>query len=214
MPDTKRAADSGRQNQTIRRQRIAKTLRWGLAAAAAGIVAFTLLWPEIGKEEARLKLASGRAEETIASSKDTAINSTFKGIDKYGRPFQVTSPHTESSDPERGTLDLAMPVADMTTSDGRRLHVTADRGLYDPQAKTVDLWENVVFIDENGYRVDTSQAKVELNEGTVSGPNAVLGTASFGSVDGIGFRLVDGGDKVFVYGPATMHIASATPIVK
>ena len=197
-----------------RRRRYAKPLRWVLAAAAIALVAFTVLWPELGPEEGRLKIATGRVDETIVSSKDTAIDSTFRGVDKYGRPFQVVSPHTETADPERGTLDLAMPVADMTLTDGRRLHVTADRGIYDPHVKTVDLWDNVVFIDETGYRVETSEATVELNEATVSGPKAVTGTASFGEVDGIGFRVVDGGERVFVYGPATMHITSATPVVK
>jgi hypothetical protein len=189
-------------------------LRWGLAASAVGLVAFTMLWPELGPEQGRLKMGTGRVDEAIVSNKDTAIDATFKGVDKYGRPFQVVSPHTESADPERGTLDLTMPVGDMTLSDGRRLHVTAHRGLYDPNAKTVDLWDNVVFIDETGYRVETSEARVELNEATVSGPKAVTGTASFGEVDGIGFRLAEGGDRVFVYGPATMHITSATPLVK
>ena len=179
-----------------RRGHRAKTLRWALAAIAIGLVAFTLLWPELGPEEGRLQLATGRIDEQIVSNKDTAIDATFKGIDKYGRPFQVTSPHTESSDPERGILSLAMPVADMTLSSGRRVHLTADRGVYDPNAKTVDLWDNVVFIDENGYRVETSEAKVELNEATVSGPNAVTGTASFGEVDGVGFRMTGGGDRV------------------
>jgi hypothetical protein len=197
-----------------RRRRRARALRWILAGFASTLVAFTLLWPELGREEGRLKLAGGGVDETVVSDKDTAIDATYKGIDKYGRPFQVVSPHTESADPERGTLDLAMPVADMTMSDGRRVHLTADRGVYDPNTKTIDLWDNVVFIDENGYRVETSEAKVELNEATVSGPKPVTGTAAFGEVDGIGFRLVDGGDRVFVYGPATMHITSATPLVR
>ncbi|MFO1153756.1 MAG: LPS export ABC transporter periplasmic protein LptC [Rhodospirillales bacterium] len=202
------SAPSGRWRHRI------KALRWLLAAVAIGLVTFVVLWPEVGPEQGRLKLAGGQVNEVVESNKDTAIDATYRGVDKYGRPFQVVSPHTESADPERGTLDLTMPVADMTMSDGRRVHLTANRGIYDPTAKTVDLWDNVVFIDENGYRVETSQATVQLNEATVSGPNAVTGTASFGEVDGIGFRLVDGGDQVFVYGPATMHITSATPLVK
>src|SRR5512144_2176427 len=125
-------ADALRSSANGRRRRIAKAIRWGLAGSAAGVVAFALLWPELGPEEGRLKLGGGHVDETIVSNKDTAIDSTFRGIDKYGRPFQVTSPHTESADPERGTLDLAMPVGDMTMSDGRRVHLTADRGLYDP----------------------------------------------------------------------------------
>jgi hypothetical protein len=209
------------------RRRIVRLIRYGLAATALIIVLLVLLWPEIRSNQARMQISGQPAEvpgapgspvgglaPVAGPGRDTAFNAVFDGVDRYGRPFRVTSPRAETAEAKDSTLDLAQPVADMTLSDGRRVRVTADKGLYDPNSRTVDLWGNVVFVDETGYRAETSEARVFLDDASITGPKPVVGSASFGEIDGSAFRLTDAGAKVFVHGPATMRITQTAPRIQ
>lgn len=206
------------------RRRLFRLLQYALAAVAAGIVLIVVVWPELGSNQIQIaggsnaplppSAAEPAAGVASAPGRDTALNAVFDGVDRYGRPFQVTSPRAETSDAESSRLDLAEPVGEMTLSDGRRVHLTADKGLYDPGTRIVDLWGNVVFIDENGYRVETSEARVFLDDASITGPKPVVGSASFGDIDGTGFRLTDAGQRVFVNGPARMRITQTAPTIR
>lgn len=208
-----------------RRRRLIRLVQAGLITLALVLVAVVVLWPEFASNRGRMQVA-GPSEPPSAAigdaarpnaadpGRDTAYNAVFDGVDRYGRPFRVTSPRAETTDAEQSTLDLAEPVGDMTLSDGRQVHLTADRGLYDPATRIVDLWGNVVFIDENGYRVETSEARVFLDDASITGPKPVVGSASFGDIDGTGFRLTDAGERVFVNGPARMRITQTAPRIE
>jgi LPS export ABC transporter protein LptC len=185
-----------------------RPLRYVLLALALVAVVAIVLWPELGAGPGRVQVTTAPVDQQITTDKDTALDARFTGIDRYGRPFVVTSPRAESADPEKGILNLVEPKSAMTLEDGRQVRLTADRGIYNPTSKVVDLFGNVVFIDDKGYRVETSEASIMLNEATVTSPQASLGTAPFGRVDGTGFVMTGGGDHVLVHGPARMLITS------
>jgi Uncharacterized protein conserved in bacteria len=186
-----------------------RLLRWGLLATATVAVVVILLWPELKPSTTRIQMSAGVPTEAVPSDRDTAVDARFDGTDRYGRPFTITAPQAESTASDPDGLNLTSPVSDMTLADGRKVHLTADRGIYNSTAKIVDLFGNVVFIDDNGYRVETSKARINLDEALITGAEPVTGYASFGQVDGVGFRIVNSGEFVFVNGPARMRITSS-----
>lgn len=188
-----------------------RLLRWGLLGAAVLVVLVIIVWPELKPGTARIQVSSAPVRENVPTDRDTAVDAKFNGTDRYGRPFIITAPQAENSGASDGGLRLTQPVSDMTLADGRKVHLTADRGIYNPDTRIVDLYGNVVFIDDNGYRVETSAATIKLDEALITGAEPVTGYASFGQVDGVGFRIVDSGASVFVDGPARMRITSAQP---
>ena len=187
-------------------------VRWGLLALAAMVVLIVIVWPELKPSTTRIQVSNAVTTATVNSNRDAAVDAHFTGTDRYGRPFTVSAPQVDSTgDGYDGGMIQTKPVSDKTMSDGRKVHLTADRGVYNSATKVVDLYGNVVFIDDNGYRVESSTATIKLDEGLVTGAEPVVGYAPFGRVDGVGFRIINSGENVFVSGPARMHITSAQP---
>lgn len=192
-----------------------RVLRWALFGVAVLSILAIVIWPELKPSTTRIQIASVTTSDTsIPSDRDTAVDAKFTGSDRYGRPFNITAPHAENTGNNDGGLNLTSPVSDMTLADGRKVHLTANRGIYNPNTRIVDLYGNVVFIDDNGYRVESPTATIHLDEALITGSDPVTGYASFGQVDGVGFRVVDSGEHVFVNGPARMRITSAQPKVR
>lgn len=192
-----------------------RAVRWALFGVAVLSILAIVIWPELKPSTTRIQIANVTTSDTsIPSDRDTAVDAKFNGSDRYGRPFTITAPHAENTGNNDGGLNLTSPVSDMTLADGRKVHLTADRGIYNPNTRIVDLYGNVVFIDDNGYRVESPTATIHLDEALITGSDPVTGYASFGQVDGVGFRVVDSGEHVFVNGPARMRITSAQPKVR
>lgn len=192
-----------------------RVLRWALFGVAVLTILLIVIWPELQPSTARIQISNvANTDTAIPSDRDTAVDAKFNGTDRYGRPFTITAPQAESAGDNQDGLNLTSPVSDLTLADGRKVHLTADRGLYNPNTKIVDLDGHVVFIDDNGYRVETSTATIHLDQALITGADPVTGYASFGKVDGVGFRVVDSGESVFVNGPARMRITSAQPKVR
>ena len=58
--------------------------------------------------------------------------------------------------------------------------------------------------------VRTEQATIDLRASSASGDRPVGATSSQGTLSGTGFRVVAGGDTVFVNGPAQMQVVPST----
>ncbi|QNT69351.1 LPS export ABC transporter periplasmic protein LptC [Defluviicoccus vanus] len=206
-----RSTDAAAERRLRSYRRVA---RWGLVGVVVLVVLFIALWPELKPSTTRVQVSNAiTTANNVVSNRDAAMDAHFTGTDRFGRPFTITAPQVDSAGSGAGQdgMILTKPISDMTMTDGRKVHLTADRGVYNPDAKVVDLYGNVVFVDENGYRVETSTATIKLDEGLVTGAEPVVGYASFGKVDGVGFRIVNSGENVFVNGPARMRITSAQP---
>lgn len=194
-----------------RARQVRRALRWALFGIAGMAILVIIVWPEMKPSTTRLQISNAVITEKVPSDRDTAVDAKFDGTDRYGRPFTITAPEAESVGADQDGLNLTRPVSDMTLADGRKVHLTADRGIYNPSTKIVDLFGNVVFIDDSGYRVETSAATIKLDEALVTGSEPVRGNASFGTVNGVGFRIVNSGEWVYVDGPARMRITSTQP---
>lgn len=192
-----------------RRLSAAQWASLALAAAAFGLIATVVVWPELGGGIGRVHMTSAPADGALASGGDTALVARFTGKDQYGRPFVVIADRIERDIDGSDRLRLFKPRAEMSLADGRKVDLSADTGLYRPAASTIDLSGQVILIDDTGYRVETSQASINLSEATASGTQPVVGRAAFGIVHGTGFVVSGGGSAIFVTGPADLDLTSS-----
>ena len=107
-------------------------------------------------------------------------------------------------------INLRRPMADMTMSDGAWVAVTADSGVYDRDAGTVDLSGNVNLFHDTGLSFETDAAKVDLKNDAASGNRPIEGSRQDGEITAEGFEVRDGGQTVIFTGRAYLKLYPAS----
>jgi lipopolysaccharide export system protein LptC len=68
----------------------------------------------------------------------------------------------------------------------------------------LDLTGDVTVFHDSGYEVRTDAAEVDLRAGSAQGDQPVSAQGPAGTLDAVGFTLMDRGDVVVFKGPARM----------
>src|SRR5262249_1407749 len=87
--------------------------------------------------------------------------------------------------------------------------VTSDTGVYQSQAQLLDLFGNVTVIHENGTRLITKTARVDVGHNAAEGNDPVEGHGPSGDIKSQGFRIYDKGDDVLFTGKSDLMLNGA-----
>ncbi len=192
---------------TPRSRRLLKTLRVLLPAVAALLVAGAIFWPELFPTGSRVGVDIA-VIETEKGDEEAMVQAVYSGVDSEGRPFSLTAERVHSDPAQPQLLQLRSPDGQIEMKDGTSLRVEAREGIYDRKQDLLDLAGDVTLHHGDDVTARTERARIDLNTSTATGDAPVTGTASFGTIDGIGFRTAQQGDVIIVGGPAHMIIHS------
>jgi lipopolysaccharide export system protein LptC len=187
--------------RAIWRSRRVAYLKLMLPAVALLIVSLILAWPQIVREDNRVRFGGGRISVEEADTLRMS-NARYVGVDDQQRPFVVTSILATRESAHAPTTDLETPKADMTTSSGAWVAVTAKTGVYHNDAKLLDLAGDVSLFHDGGTEFHTDRARVDLNAGAASGDDPVDGQGPSSTIAAEGFRLYDRGAVIIFTGKA------------
>jgi lipopolysaccharide export system protein LptC len=172
-----------------RRARLVAFFRKALPAAILAILLFLAGWII-----ARTVLPSLRPQVELGAIRMT--NPRFYGRDSRDRPFLLGAKEAVRDISDKGQITLIEPIFSLGA--GR---VTAKKGLYRDGATNLILTGDVLFIDENGGRMETQEALINTKTGTIS--NAAAKTAgvqidgSFGKVRAESYTVGKDGTVTF-----------------
>lgn len=192
-----------------RRRRLFRTLRISLPTGAATIILLALFWPQLIGHNDRIDIAVPRSGED-EQRPEAVVNATYSGVDRAGRPFTIRAQSVRNPPGEEHVLQLTQPDAQISLKDGSLLTIAAATGLYRRDSDSLDLQGDVTFRRVPDLTVRTEEATIHLGDSTASGERPVGATSSQGTLSGTGFRIADGGDTVFVAGPARMQVVAGT----
>ncbi len=115
------------------------------------------------------------------------INPRFIGRTDSGGPYQLSAELAERPPGENRPIELVSPV--YRTEAGTIM--SAPRGVYDEQAKTVVFDGEVLFADRAGNRFTTPYMVVDLAQGALTGRGGVTGAGPLGVVQADAYELSD-----------------------
>jgi lipopolysaccharide export system protein LptC len=115
------------------------------------------------------------------------INPRFVGRTQGGGPYQLSAELAERPPGENQPIELVAPV--YRTEAGTIM--SAPRGVYDEQAKTVVFDGEVLFADRGGNRFTTPHMVVDLAKGTLTGRGGVTGAGPLGVIQADAYELRD-----------------------
>ncbi|MEQ1651151.1 MAG: LPS export ABC transporter periplasmic protein LptC, partial [Hyphomicrobium sp.] len=123
----------------------------------------------------------------------------FSGTDDQDRPFSLAAVRAVQHPDNLLMIDLETLQAQMTMADGTPVTGTAQMGRFDQDKKRLWLAGNVAIQQpSHGYHFDTNEMFVDFNQRAVWGDKPARLTGAFGSIEGQGFRVYDGG-KVMLF---------------
>jgi lipopolysaccharide export system protein LptC len=196
------AAADTRPERALWRSRRVAYLKLMLPAVALLIVTLILAWPQIVRDDHRVRFGGGVSADEANTLR--MVNARYVGVDDQQRPYVVTSVLATRDSAHAPSTDLQTPKADMTTASGAWVAVTAETGIYHNDAKLLDLAGDVSVFHDGGTEFHTLTARVDLAAGSAAGDDPVDGQGPTGTVTSDGFRLYDRGARIIFTGKAHM----------
>ncbi|MBV8934278.1 MAG: LPS export ABC transporter periplasmic protein LptC [Alphaproteobacteria bacterium] len=139
------------------------------------------------------------------------LNPRYAGVDRFNRPYIVTSAVGRQAPNREDLMSLERPRAQMTMHNGALVVVTAATAMYQSQAQLLDLFGDVNLVHENGTRFVTNTAHVDVAADTAVGNDPVAGHGPSGDITAQGFRVVDQGNTIVFTGRSHLLLKGTKP---
>ncbi len=190
-----------RRRPAARASRLVAFMKLVLPATALAIVALTFLWPQLLPDHRDIRIGD---VQIAGVNVDGLVmdNPRFVGTDAEQRPYQVTA----ASASQRGRTDqlvyLREPKADILLKSSGWVAMTAQSGIYDKKAETIDLSGGVTLFYDRGYQFTSESARIDMRAGTAESRQPVVGHGEGSRIEGEGFQLFDRGARIIFTGKA------------
>lgn len=185
--------------------RFVNLMKMVLPLVALALISLVLVWPHLKPATNKFKIGIA-ALKTQFTKDSNMTNPRYVGTDKNHRPFSVTADIAKNLSKISGSVEMEMPKADITLKDGSWLVLTAEEGVFNRDAKKLELQGSVNMFHDSGYEFRTAKLHVDLETGTATSKVPVQGQGPFGTLKSEGFRLVDKAQTIFFTGKTHMMI--------
>ncbi len=162
-------------------------LRLVVPMATLALLASLVAYPLMKETAGRFRLAFAESGFAI-TGRDEMLNPRFVGTDSANQPYTVTAETAMRPSDDDDVIFLVAPQGDITLEDGDWLLVSADQGLFDREAETLELAGSVKLFTDSGFTVDTDQITFDLNRGSAISNRPTHGQGPWGLLDSVGFE--------------------------
>jgi lipopolysaccharide export system protein LptC len=205
-----RPASSWRPRHIDRYSRRVALLRRLLPVVGVALLALVAIWPRLGP-----LLESVRFGFPVIDLREAhelrMLNPRYAGVDRYNRPYIVTSAIGRQASNRDDLMSLERPRAEMTMHNGALVVVTAATAMYQSQAQLLDLFGDVNLVHENGTRFVTNTAHVDVAADSAVGNDPVTGHGPSGDITAQGFRVLDRGNTIVFTGDSNLLLKGTKP---
>ncbi|HJU16882.1 MAG TPA: LPS export ABC transporter periplasmic protein LptC, partial [Stellaceae bacterium] len=136
------------------------------------------------------------------------VNPRYAGLDRQNRPYVLTAAIGRQVPERTDLVSLAGPQAEIAMRRGA-VTITAATGIYQAQAKLLDLFQQVLIVRQDGTRFSTESAHIDFSTNAADGHDPVAGRGPWGTVRAQGFRILDKGDRVIFTGRSDLVVRGA-----
>ncbi|MGD1876485.1 MAG: LPS export ABC transporter periplasmic protein LptC [Kiloniellaceae bacterium] len=192
---------SGRNSYSL----FVSSMKLLLPALAAGLVLLVIAWPQLMPDVSRSGLDFAKIARDQAKTLNM-LNARYSGIDENNQPFTVAADLATQTPDDENVVELQHPMADIRTTQGDLVALSARVGHYDREAETLDLAGTVHLTHDKGFNIITDAATVDLKNGSAAGDNAVSGEGPSGELQSEGFRLRERGQVIVFTGKSRLLI--------
>jgi len=192
---------SGRNTYSL----FVSSMKLVLPALAAGLVLLVIAWPQLIPDVSRSGLDFAKIARDQAKTLNM-LNARYSGVDENNQPFNVAADLATQSPDDENVVELQHPKADITTTEGDLVALSARVGHYRREEEILDLTGRVHLIHDRGFDIVTEAATINLNDGSAAGDTPVSGQGPSGELEAQGFRLSDRGQVILFTGQSRLLV--------
>lgn len=134
------------------------------------------------------------------------VNPKLTGTDGRDQPFTVTAKAATQAPGKTRRMTFDQVVADVTMQDKTWVQVDAKKGLFDAEAKTLDLTDTINIFSDKGYECHTQSARYDFGQGLLKGEYPINCQGPLGVITAKKFEgLRDPGIMRFTGGVNTLY---------
>lgn len=187
-------------------RRVAR-LKLLLPAVGLALLLLVAAWPRLAVlfESVRVGFAAIDLREARELK---MVDPRYAGLDRQNRPYVLTAAIARQVPDRTDLVSLTRPHAAMTLRHGAVV-VTAVTGIYQSQARLLDLFRQVAITRQDGTRFRTEGAHLDFSDNSAEGHDPVSGQGSWGTIRAQGFRILDRGTRVIFTGRSDLVLRSA-----
>ena len=141
------------------RYRLAPFIGWGALVAGLALVG-SFFW-QAGVFNALVAEAAGRTDDVDNPEQGAATTATVTGFDKDNQPYTFSSKTALQDKTEPHKVHLTDVSGRFQRNSGEVITLAANGGLYDTDAKTLDLEGEVHIVSEGRFTADMERAHVD-----------------------------------------------------
>jgi lipopolysaccharide export system protein LptC len=182
---------------------LVRLLKIALPAGIGVLAAYLALSPLQKDKEISFLLDKNKVE--VARERLRVDSARYRGQDNKGRPFTVDAAQAVQATSQEPVMDIKDMSASILLADGPA-KLRANNGRYDMEAQTVDVLGPILFTAADGYRLQTRDVTVDLNQSRLASKGKVEGQMPLGhfTADQMAVDLPD--RAVTLNGRARLHI--------
>lgn len=161
--------------------RLVTTARAGLPILIGVLAAFLVMAPLTMRGDVSFVLDKNKVE--VAKERMRLQAARYRGEDAKGQPFALNAGSAVQKSSAEPIVRLTALDAAITLADGPA-KLVANHGRYDMDTEKVMIDGPIKFTGPNNYRLDTSDATVDLKTRQLTGTGNVTGTTTQGVFSG------------------------------
>jgi lipopolysaccharide export system protein LptC len=182
--------------------RFVSIMKLALPIAAGVLLLLILVRPLLRQEDDGISV--GGIKESDANLSMT--NARYYGTDDKGQPYSVTAAGVKQRGGDDRNIDLNEPKAEISLTNGTWMSATATGGVYNREKQVLELSGDVALFQHQGNEIHTTEAQVQLKDGTASGKGAVHGNGPMGDIEAKGFSYSSADKSLRFHGPARLTL--------
>ena len=179
-------------------------MRITLPVVAGVLILLVVIWPQIEDDARTFRLMEPGALSVTDGGDQQVVNARFTGLDDENRPFTVIADSATQTQANPDEVTLAFPKADVTLEDGAWIALSGEEGRYSRSRETLNLNGDVTLFHDSGFEIRTAEALIDFATNIAVGEKPVQGHGPSGTLSASGFRVLDGGKRIWFAGPSRM----------
>lgn len=207
LADDRRAAKRGWAAPGGLHDWLMRFLKIALPAGVGLLLAYLLLTPLSKEKEISFLLDKNKVD--TARERLKTQEAEYRGLDDKGRAFSIRASEAVQARSSEPVVDIGGMSARIQLEDGPAT-LTADKARYNMDTQKVDVLGPILFTAADGYRLETRDVGIDLNDNTAVAGGRVEGRMRLGRFTAGGMSVDLPQRRIVLTGRPRLHIEQGT----
>ena len=196
----------GAAGRTVSYSNFVGIMRYVLPLGAILLLGLVIVWPLATGREEGFRITFSDAPDLDGSLR--MVNARYIGVDNRNQPYTVTAAEANQPDPNSPLVTLEEISADVfaDSGSGQWIAITAREGLYERDARQLDLVGDVSIFSDQGHEFHTDRAHIDLAARIADADAPLSGQGPLGLLEAGNFFLDENAQSMFFGGGVKMTI--------